>query len=292
MPGYRYVPDGNGETLRLFESDGRVLPTHQVLTHWHEVTNMASRQDDVLLCGYAKSGVHWLWEILTMLTQGMSHLSTRRMEGNGLLMFASTAHLDSLPSPRVLVTHRLFHELPSDFILKRRKIVCVVRDPKDVCVSAYFMMKAVKHAEYEGTFGGFLKLFEEGLLPGNSWANWILSYEKGLKEHPELSVHVICYEQLKASPAKEIQRLAEYLGVAVPSGLVDAVASQTQFSHMKVAKDNLENPFVATYKDEKDAIFRKGEAGGWKDWFTPEQAEHFDQHIQKQLGRSSLEVQL
>ena len=31
----------------------------------------------------------------------------------------------------------------------------------------------------------------------NSWSRWILSYEKGLKEHPEIPYHVVYYEQLK-----------------------------------------------------------------------------------------------
>ena len=34
-------------------------------------------------------------------------------------------------------------------------------------------------------------------VPFNTWATWVLSLEKGLKEHPELSVHVVHYEQLK-----------------------------------------------------------------------------------------------
>ena len=71
--------------------------------------------------------------------------------------------LDAMPSPRVLNTHRQFQELPSDFIINRRKLVLVVRDPRDVCVSYYNLMTSMKKAtEYQGTFDGFLSLFLQG----------------------------------------------------------------------------------------------------------------------------------
>ena len=34
-----------------------------------------------------------------------------------------------MPSPRVLATHRHFHDLPIDFIINKRKLVVVLRDP-------------------------------------------------------------------------------------------------------------------------------------------------------------------
>ena len=110
----------------------------------------------------AFAGMHWMWEIVPMLVTGSTNLTTKRMETNGFLMVASPTELDSLPSSRVLTTHCLFHELPSDFIIKRRKIVCIICDPKDVCVSYYHMLKSVKRADYDGTFDGFLTLFLNG----------------------------------------------------------------------------------------------------------------------------------
>ena len=34
-------------------------------------------------------------------------------------------------------------------------------------------------------------------VPWNSWSSWVLSYEKGLKEHPDQPYHAVYYEQLK-----------------------------------------------------------------------------------------------
>ncbi|KAK7093972.1 sulfotransferase 1B1-like [Littorina saxatilis] len=295
MPAYRTFLDGQGRPIKLYDNDGRLLVSHGPVVNWHDVTAMTSRDDDVLLCGYPKSGSHWLWEIVTMLKKGRAELAKDHMETTGFLMTSTASQLENLPSPRVLTTHRHFHELPSDFILKRRKIVCILRDPRDVCVSYYHMLTTVKALEYDGTFDGFLSLFLEGHVPFNSWASWVLNYEKALKEHPDLSAHVVVYEQLKANPVGTIRRLADYLEIGVTPGLVEAVAAQTHFSNMKPFKDNSSPPLTSLYKANKVkdiSLFRKGEQGQWRQWFTSEQAARFDRHIHKQLGRRSLQAKL
>ena len=52
---YRYFPDGDGAAVRLFDDDGRMLlvPVPQ----WDQVTSVTSREDDVLVCGYPRSGI-------------------------------------------------------------------------------------------------------------------------------------------------------------------------------------------------------------------------------------------
>lgn len=53
---YRRIPDGDGHSITLFDRDGRLFLTHRVLKTWHPLTHMASRDDDVLICAYPKSG--------------------------------------------------------------------------------------------------------------------------------------------------------------------------------------------------------------------------------------------
>ena len=52
---FRYVPDGNGEMVRLYDDDGRIL--HMPIPYWNRATLMPSREDDVLLCTYPSSGI-------------------------------------------------------------------------------------------------------------------------------------------------------------------------------------------------------------------------------------------
>ena len=97
-----------------------------------------------------------------MLKTGDTDLTMLDMKAH-MFLNVEPETLEALPSPRVLATHRQFHDLPSDFIINRRKLVLVVRDPRDVCVSMYnFTMSAQKTAQYAGTFDGFLTLFLQG----------------------------------------------------------------------------------------------------------------------------------
>ena len=107
-------------------------------------------------------GNHWTWEIVHMLLTGKSELTEVDMKSHQLVHL-QPADLDSLPSPRVLDTHRQFQDLPTDFVIKKRKLVLVVRDPRDICVSMYhFIVDTKARSEYQGTFGGFLSLFLQG----------------------------------------------------------------------------------------------------------------------------------
>ncbi|KAL8557944.1 hypothetical protein ACOMHN_006133 [Nucella lapillus] len=285
----RYL-DGEGQPMVLHEWDGRVFISNKVAQVWNEVSTLASREDDVLICGYPKSGIHWLWEVVTMLTTGRTQLTADSMESQGFLMVSPLTSLDALPGPRVLTTHRRFHDLPTDFVQKRRKMVVILREPKACCVSYYHMLRSLKSPEYEGSFRGFVPLFLAGQVPTGSWFGWVQSFEKGLKEHPELSAHVVHYEQMKANPVEETHRLARYLGSSPE--LVEDVADQTSFQSMKAFKKTKQSPYAEYYRDNAETTFRKGESEGWRQYFTEEQAADFDSKLQGHLGRSSLKVEL
>ena len=77
----------------------------------------------------------------------------------------------SLPSPRILNNHLHPRHLPTDFFKRNRKIVMVLRNPKDVAVSFYshtYLILKIYH--YNGEFKDYLnnfisgkgKLFSEG----------------------------------------------------------------------------------------------------------------------------------
>jgi hypothetical protein len=50
--------------------------------------------------------------------------------------------LDSLPSPRVISTHFPFRWLPQEHFRYGRKVVNVIRNPKDAAVSLYCQLRS------------------------------------------------------------------------------------------------------------------------------------------------------
>lgn len=70
--------------------------------------------------------------------------------------------LDSIPSPRILDTHCSFKYLPSQHIEKKNKIVHIVRNPKDVCVSFYHHASKDKFTNFNGSWNDFFDLWMAG----------------------------------------------------------------------------------------------------------------------------------
>ena len=62
-----------------------------------------------------------------------------------MMEFVTTEKLDDMPSPRTLNTHLPFSMLPLGEIKSRRvKLVHVYRNPKDTCVSMFYMLKSMR----------------------------------------------------------------------------------------------------------------------------------------------------
>ena len=50
--------------------------------------------------------------------------------------------MSSLPSPRLLYTHIVASSLPKQIVNKNVKILHILRNPKDIAVSAYHQLKS------------------------------------------------------------------------------------------------------------------------------------------------------
>lgn len=113
------------------------------------------------MCHFKISGTHWVWEIVNMLLcQKATRISS--MKESAMLEGSSGINMQNMSSPRVLNTHLLFSDLPTDFIVKKCKIVYVLRNIKDVAVSFYNHHVRLLDYEYSGTWRSYLSRFLHG----------------------------------------------------------------------------------------------------------------------------------
>ena len=101
-----------------------------------------TREDDVFIVSYGKSGHHWSYDFLNMLLHGNLELDnfvkTAFFVEPILAMTGGMKTFDRLPSPRMIFTHLHADALPREVFEKKRKIVRLIRNPKDVAVSAFY----------------------------------------------------------------------------------------------------------------------------------------------------------
>lgn len=83
------------------------------------------------------TGTHWVWEIITMLLKQKAEYHPLTREHVFLDVIDDLSSLDTLPSPRVFNTHMPYRWLPREHFKAGRKVINVIRNPKDVAVSWY-----------------------------------------------------------------------------------------------------------------------------------------------------------
>ncbi|XP_067667990.1 sulfotransferase 1B1-like [Haliotis asinina] len=250
-----------------------------------KVQKFELRDDDVVIAAYAKCGTHWLWEIVSMLRAGNTEYN-KKTKRVAMLGSGKFDELDELPSPRVLNSHLHFRHLPKSMMEKRIKTIFIMRNPKDVCVSYYFMLNGLQNNsfEFDGTRSEYLDLFLEGKIPGGAYADYVKDWLQVKQDHPDLPLLILFYENLKRDPVTNIKKVVDFIGLSVSDELIAEIIEACSFKKMRTADAALkEQAFNVSnfWKKGQQVVYRKGEIGDWKNWLTVAENERFDDVIQK-----------
>ncbi|KFM74422.1 Sulfotransferase family cytosolic 1B member 1, partial [Stegodyphus mimosarum] len=273
---------------------GYLIPTDLL----EGLDDISIRKDDVFIITYPKSGTTWTEEIVSLIYKGgdvskvekellfnrVHHLEVGRPIGH--LRF-----LQKLRSPRLIATHLPLPLLPRQ--LKRYpkcKIIYVMRNPKDTAVSYYHHHKISNFlGNSTATWDQFLAYFMSGNVVYGSWFDHVLPYWEFCKHYPN-NVFFISYEELKLDLKSMVYRLCEFLEQSLEDEAIDSIVEHCTFESMKT--NNMVNREVVPIPDlfdmSKSKFMRKGIIGDWKNYFTKEQSEAFDQMCRSHMFDSDL----
>ncbi|XP_050410379.1 sulfotransferase 1B1 [Patella vulgata] len=175
-------------------------------------------------------------------------------------------------SPRVLNSHLIFDEMPKDYTKFHNKIIYFRRNLKDIAVSFYnHTLKFYDNYQYKGEWKNYLKMVLDGRVDYNSWFDFVLHWEEVIATHPDLRILELTYEDMIECPHREFKKIAEFLEVPFDDKLLADVVQKCSFKCMKERKGHF---YLSPEGDS--AVYRKGEVGDWKNWFTVAQNEWFD----------------
>eukprot|EP00904_Undaria_pinnatifida_P003267 jgi/Undpi1/12941/HiC_scaffold_7.g02607.m1 len=276
---------------------GRPKLTQEKATN-NLIRSFETRDSDVFVCTFVKSGTTWVQQIINLLlNQGETrdkHLSevvpwlealtfagvgTRPQEENiGSAYFLTLDELKSTPNRRFMKTHANLHDLPAG-TAKGLKVIYVARNPKDVCVSLLHHARNSPYNAFEGEFADMFNCFVRGRCTNGSWFKHVLEWWKAAKADPE-HVMFLHYEDMLAYPEEHIRKIADFTGIDCTSDIISKTAKESAFSAMKAS------PKVNLYPSYNH--YRKGRKGGWRDVFTVRQSEAFDKIYRQQMEGSDL----
>jgi hypothetical protein len=289
---------GLGYGLRqglFFLPRARRIGIERWLRGWEETRLLA--RADVAFVSYAKSGRTWLRTMLSRAYQ----LAYDIPEGTAL-EFDNLKRLDPR-IPSVLFTHGNYlrdylDQWTDRAAFRRKRVLLLVRDPRDTAVSQYFQWKHRMHPAKKA-----LNAYPPH-GSGHSVAEFVLQEPAGLagvldflelweRELPQLdSVQVVRYEALRGQTSAVLSSILNFLGTPAPMGAVEGAVAFASVENMRRLEaagadagykgQRLKPGDVANPESFK---VRRGKVGGWRDYLSAAECDAVEAMVQARPGQ-------
>lgn len=238
--------------------------------------------DDVFLTSYPRSGNTWTRFLIGNLvhqSEEVTFISVERLVPD--MYKHSDRVLRKLPRPRVVKSHECFDP-------RYRKVIYIVRDPRDVAVSNYHWELKLRSVPEGYPIEEFVpRWMNPDFWPRiGSWADHVSSW-LATRQGRE-GFLLVRYEELKANTERELGHVATFLGVdASPERLKRAIELSSAENMRKIERKE-SGKWVATTLTRQDKPFvRNATSGGWKTVLPEKTVAYLETHwghLMKELG--------
>jgi len=165
---------------------------------------------------------------------------------------------DQARRPRIIKTHDSFDP-------RYRRVICIVRDPRDVAISQYHYLKKLRRIENDFPIGRFVDVFLEGDWKRElgSWGENVGSWVAASCRKPGFLL--LRYEDLLADTKTHLARVAEFVGIpATPEQIALAVArSSADKMRESEKKQGQRNTLIKGSRTDIPFV-RAAKSGGWR----------------------------
>lgn len=242
---------------------------------------------DWVLMSWGKSGRTWLRVMLSRAYQLKGGLAI-----DALLDFDNFRDLNP-GLPAVFFSHNNYlrnytGNWDSKSHFQGKRIVLLVRDPRDVAVSQYFqwryrMRPNKKFINDYPPHGADISTWDF-VMDAEAGVPRIVDYFNGwARAIPELKdVLVVRYEDMRANPGDVLARIMDFTGTGVTSNQVDEAVEFAAYDNMKKMEENkfFKSSGARVKPGDKDNPqsfkVRKAKVGGYRDYFTDEECSQLD----------------
>jgi hypothetical protein len=182
--------------------------------------------DDVFLVSYARSGSTWMRFLVGNLVNPNDPVTFASLEEKMPEIYLNTKKaLDNHPRPRILTSHEPFDP-------RYKKLIYIVRDPRDVALSYYHLQVKLRKFEEEYTIGQFLPRFFAGEFDtAGSWGENVGSW---LVARGNTSGFLLLrYEDVLRNTVQELSKIALFLGVNADHERVERAVELSSADRMR-----------------------------------------------------------
>ncbi|XP_046737700.1 luciferin sulfotransferase-like [Diprion similis] len=279
------------------------------------VENFQVRDDDIWVCSFPKTGTTWtqemVWCIANNLDYGRGRVPLKdRFPNLEVSVHAdfpeivasnpdiqipeavvdSIKYIANSPSPRFIMTHLPFNLLPRQLRTgeKKPKIVYVVRNAKDTCISSYHYLRTLE--DLQGSFEDWCNLFlQDAVMYGPFWKHVLGYWEK----RTEGNLLFLKYEDMKQDLPGVIKKTATFLGKNFTTDQLLSLTEHLSFENMRANpatnnEDLIRRIKKVTRSTVDGKFMRCGEMNQWKFEMSPDIIERFDRWTRENLKGTGL----
>jgi hypothetical protein len=280
-------------TLCFWLPEERKIHLERWLRGRHESARL--RRSDVIVVSFGKSGRTWLRVLLARLR---SHSNAN--DGRPLSMIRDFFRRDA-SLPGIFFTHDNYikdysghADSKADFY--GRRVVLLVRDPRDVTVSQYFqwqhrmnpMKTRLNHYPPKGTevsIYDFLMNPVYGLVRCTDFMNlWAREADQ------VQDLLIVRYEDMRREPVEVLTRIAEFIGEEAKPEFIEEAVEYASVANMRKLESSNRFAFAGGRlkpgdKNNPDSYkVRRAKVGGYRDYFDEEEIEKIDAYVAQHLA--------
>lgn len=259
----------------------------------HEARNL--KRADWVLVSWGKSGRTWFRVMISHIYKTMYGLP-----GHVLVSF-DNLHRKDERIPKVFFTHGNYladytgnKESRCDFYDK--KVVMLVRDPRDIAVSQFFQwknrMKPHKKAlNLYPEHGSDISMFDFVMQEHQGMPGIIRFMNRWAADFDNLNdLLVIRYEDLRKEPERVMREVMDFTGADASDDDIKAAVEYAAFENMKKLEEKRVfrlsgGRMVAKDPTNPDSFkVRRAKVGGFRDYFTDEEVKKINEVMARDLN--------
>lgn len=215
--------------------------------------------DDTFLVSFPRSGNTWTRFLVCNLMNPDDPVTFAALESRIPEIYDVPDHvLRRFPRPRIIKSHESFDP-------RYKKIVYIVRDPRDVAISYYDFQLKRRVITEDCSLEQFVPRFMESEFEPKTgcWGDHVLSWLATRQGGDNFLL--LRYEDMKQNTLEEAGKIAAFLGCDSSSARVARAVELSSADRMRRLEKDQSKQWKETRKTRQDKPFvRSAVAGGWK----------------------------